>query len=165
MEKIETELEFPDDIDFEKRLSRIKTIFLVVMLLIMLAALGGLLGYSGWTKVRVGNTQDVTVEYERFLRITRETPMKFIVNTAGADSIIELRLSNSYFEKVNLKTITPEPASTSLGNGYYTLRFNITPGHAHETFTLNTIAHKSGKAILAITTGTKTYVVSQFIYP
>jgi hypothetical protein len=166
LEKQQVDMEFKDEINFMIRAKRVKLAGITLMIIVIAAALGGLFGYSGWTRMTEGNKDTLAVEYERFLRATRETPLRIYVNTATIkDSVIRVSLSSNYIEKVQLRLIEPEPARTETGKYTYTLVYPIADHKGVFNLTLLTIARIAGNTTLTVSAGNETKTIRQFIYP
>jgi hypothetical protein len=166
MEKIDTDMDFEDDVRFFETSRIVKICFVMLMSLISLACLAGVFGYGIWTKNTVGNPNDMLVEYECFLRVTKETPLTLLVNASyPQDSLIYISLSNEYFQKVELRRISPDPCKVITLGDRLTFCFESVPGNELQPVTFITAAKKSGNITATIYSGQQHYSISQFIYP
>jgi hypothetical protein len=166
MKKIITDMDYEDDVSFYQTSRIVKICFVVLMFLISVACLAGAFGYGIWTKSAIGDQQDMMVEYECLLRITKETDLTCSVNTAGLqDSVFRISLGKEYLEKIALKHITPEPCKVVSDGNRMTFCFAFAPGKNLHSVSFTTVAKKSGKITATIDSDRQRYSISQFIYP
>jgi hypothetical protein len=167
MKKIITDMDFEDDVSFFETSRIVKICFVGLMFLISLACLVGVFGYGVWTRDTVGHQKDMLVEYECFLRVTKETPLTCFVNTSDLqDSLIHISLSNEYLQKVDLKQISPEPCKVITQNDRLTFCFRSVPGNKSlQPVSFTTVAKKSGNIKATVYSNREQYSISQYIYP
>jgi hypothetical protein len=166
MEKIDTDMDFEDDVRFFETARIVKICFVGLMFIISLACVMGVFGYGIWTKNTIGQQKDMLIEYECILRVTKETPLTFLVNTYNLqDSIIRISLSNDYLKKVELKEISPEPSKVITHGDRLTFYFISVPGNTLQPVSFTTVAKKAGKITATVYSGQQHYSIRQFIYP
>ena len=107
----------------ERRRARVVHLIGVTsFLLVLFAALAGLLGKGPLSKVRSGSVQTgLQIEYFRFIHYQGPVDLKIAV---GADSTtngtLRLQLSKAFVEQVEIQRIEPEPEAATTGPAYFT---------------------------------------------
>lgn len=105
------DLEIAEDMRFERRDWKVQHVAWVVMLLLIIAALMGLLGPSPltrWTAGEIGGP--IVVQYYRFERLERPTELKVtLARPSGAAGEAKIWLNRAYAEGIEIEQITPEP--------------------------------------------------------
>ena len=160
MERINTEMDFEDDVPYQKRAYIIQTIGIFLIAGLIIASIGGVFGYTPWTKQKAGEN-NFFIEYEPILRSKHETPIK--IHIVGSDSVLILEMNSQYFEKVELKKIIPEPEKIILASGKHVFQFR-TNSSGEQTVTFLTLPKKTGSVQFTLGNGQVSYSINQFIY-
>lgn len=162
-DNVSEDLDLNNDRGFDKRSAGIRNVFHLIMLGLILCALSGILGYGFWTKERSGTPGVIEVEYEKLLRKTKVTEMTVLVYTQKNDTIC-LRIGSEYFDKINFKTVRPQPCKISFDEAYQKFYFlSENPGLKKIIF--NTVAEKYGSLDAEFSFKETTYKIEQFIFP
>lgn len=157
-------LELEEDLPHTRLFWKIKRIVWIILFFIILLAITGLFsnGYlSDQTKeLALGNK----VKYEKFLRFKRESQLN-IDCIPNSDSLYYITLSRSYFEKIQLKEITPLPLFEKQESGKIFYFFSSSSDRIQQVvFALRPI--QPGKIHLRISfNGAEETELNQFIYP
>jgi hypothetical protein len=162
MQKVDTDLDLEDDVDYQKRSGVVKKILQGVLFLFILGGLSGVFGYGGWTR-KYASGKNLIVEYEKFLRVTKNTPMVLFYKN-NKDTIINVRINQPFFNSVNYKEIVPPPIYARSEGGKLTFTFAAAKGETHKII-FNTTGNKSGKSTAIISCGNETLTIEQFVYP
>jgi hypothetical protein len=158
-----TDMDYRDEVSFQDTSGIVKKFLQGLLLLLVLGALGGVFGYGTWTKETCGKGSSVEVEYERFLRVTKKTPLTFTVRTEQPDTL-KIKIGASYFDKVSFESISPKPLQVSLDKEQLCFYFKVDkPGDQKIIF--STSASSSGKLLLNTDIDQTHYTIHQFIYP
>jgi len=107
--------QFPirEDMRFQRRAWIVERGGWAVLVLIALVGLSGAFGNGplSWQRASAGS---LSVEYERFQRITRLSRFTFDVSTRAAPEV-RLHLSNAFQENFEISNIQPQPARSAVG--------------------------------------------------
>jgi hypothetical protein len=107
-------LQLDDDIDFQRRESRVQRIGWWCLSAFVLAALLGAFG-SGPLSHAVAEASGLAVEYERFLRADARSLLTVELPASGTAA--ELSISRSYIDAVDITRMLPEPSVSELREG------------------------------------------------
>ncbi len=107
--------------DTRRRSRLIHRIGVALFLLILGAALSGLMGKGPLSKMRAGSIDaGLDVEYFRFIRYQAPVELKIAVNArAVTNGMIQLQLSKAFVQQVEIQRIDPEPAGVSGGADFF----------------------------------------------
>lgn len=119
------------DLDIEEDLSaqqlrwKIQRLGWAVVALILLCALLGLLGGKGPLNSRtVGDSGNpIQAQYQPFGRLDAQTPLRVAIRPRQADSPVQVWLSQSYLEAVDIERVTPEPSEQKVDEDRVTYSF------------------------------------------
>ena len=149
--------------DFEESAGRFRNVGQLFMFAIVLAGLGGFLGFGVWTKKTEKISEGMKLEYECMLRARRETPLRLYVR-GSRDSALVVLVHHAYFEKVNFRSILPEPSF--MANGPEGILFHFKNYPLGEGFiTFNTYPSLPGNVQLRFRVNSEQIMVNQFIFP
>jgi hypothetical protein len=159
-------MDFNEDEKFYQAIRRVKIVGMTLMWIMVAACLGGVFGYGLWTKKTIGDPV-MSIEYECFLRIKKSTPLKIMARQlTAADSLLQVNISSSYTEKVDILQITPKPEKIILQKGTTAYFFHIVPGTSdNKIITFTTSARKPGNCNFTVSNDQHSYSLHQFIYP
>jgi hypothetical protein len=163
-QQVPVDIEFEDDMNFYHASRVAKLVIVGFMHLLVVLCLAGFFGYGFWTKKTTGDNTGVFITYERFLRVSKETPLTIdLVNGHDAGGIA---ISRSYLKKVHISQVVPEPASVANEGPDIVFRFSngSVAGDASRIY-IYTVARKPGPIAFEVTAGGKNHRISQFIYP
>ncbi len=91
------------------------------MVALVAAGLVGVFG-SGPASSTRAQASRLAVEYERFLRLDRETELAFRVDGGGPT---ELWLDEAYAHDLKIEAVTPEPRAVRAGRGRVVFEFDL----------------------------------------
>lgn len=126
----ETEtIELEQDLDFQRKSWTVQRVSWVLMLLIVVAALLGAFGDGPLSKVTAGDAQTLSVEYDRFLRVGTSAKLSVTLGTSAPESpSAALWLDRDWLSGNEVKSIVPEPDSTTVAADRVTYYFSTEPG-------------------------------------
>ena len=137
----------------------------LVMVAIIASALAGLLGGGGPLAGAAADGADGSrVQYARFARYLASTALDIDV-ARSSERQVRIRVSDEYLSAMNVQTITPTPASSTVGDRHYIFVFDRSPSAgARIRFELEprTLGMRSGW--IAIDGGSP-ITFAQFVYP
>ena len=124
-------LELDESLPMQRLFWRLEWVLLALMVAAMALSLAGLFG-GGWLSAREVVRDDLTVRYERFVRVDLTT----VVEVAFTGQ--ELAFDAGYFSQFNLEHVVPAPSAQRARDGElvfefesdgapYTARFYLTP--------------------------------------
>ena len=106
----------------------------------------------------------LTLEYERFVRIDAPAQMRIEVAAPAGTQDIQLWLARDYAERIEIETISPAPVGTAAGRKALFYRFRVTDTPTAITF--NYKPRKTGRLHAAIgLTDAPGIGFSQRVYP
>jgi hypothetical protein len=111
------DLEIQQDIDFQQREWRIQRVAWIVMFCILVAAVVGLFGHgptASATRTDAGGR--LQIDYDRFDRI--HAPTRFRIRLGAGTAVngeVRLWVARTYLDRVDVRSIVPEPESTEAG--------------------------------------------------
>lgn len=105
------DLEIDQDLTFQEKEWHVQRIGWTMLLIILLLALLGLFGTGPISSATAGNTEDgLTLDYERFVRHDGRASLTMEVSPGQiSDGQIELWLSSTYLDNVEVQQISPQP--------------------------------------------------------
>ena len=120
-----------EDIGFERREWKMERAAWLVMLVVVLAAVGGLFGnglFSGTTRTSADGRLEIG--YQRFARNASETTLKMSVSRALTTDEGELTIlvSSTYLRRFVIRAVTPEPDSVEAVGDSLAYVFKLTAG-------------------------------------
>jgi hypothetical protein len=117
------DLEISQDLKHSRLEWRIERIGWVVMAVIIVAALIGLLGPGPLSSSTVGKGSALSGEYERFIRYQAPQLLRLHVRPKGTDSLVHLRLSRAFVDKVEMMHINPDPVDIKAEPNHFSYFF------------------------------------------
>ena len=130
----DSSLELEEALPMQRLFWRLEWVLLAVILVVMALSLAGMFG-GGWLAQRETVAGDLTVRYERFVRVDLTTILE--VELSGR----ELAIDADYFADFALERVVPAPSVQRArdgelvfgfetgGDSPYTVRFYLTPGN------------------------------------
>jgi hypothetical protein len=110
-------LQVLQDMSFQRRQWRLQHAAWLIMIVVLLLAVGGLFGHGPISHAEAG-TQQLAVQYERFLR--QNGPMQLRIELLAqrpANGLVRLAIGKVYFDSVRVEHIMPRPVRVvSVGN-------------------------------------------------
>ena len=105
------DIQLSEDIKFQERYWKVQRLGWGLFLLVLLAAIAGLLG-SGPLSSRSASAPDgsLRAEYERFCRIERKSVLQAIAApSAAAGGRLRIWIVRDYLQRVDLERVVPQP--------------------------------------------------------
>lgn len=160
------DLEIDQDLDHLRTTWRAQRIGWGVMLLLVIGALAGLLGHGPLAAASVV-TEDVRLDYKRFVRHGAVTALRFEV-APGAFTGNEARLwlDREFVEGYEIRSVTPEPDRVSVGGD--SLWFTFAVSDPSRPVRINFALQPNAMWLRTGRVGTQSGAplhFSQFIYP
>ena len=160
-----SDFEVDQDLEFQRRDWAFERTGWIGMLVVVLAALAGLMGHGPLSQARVASG-DLTMEYSRFERHGAPSTLTVLVPRAAADTSVQLWLSRGFLDGILFDRVIPEAAEERAAPGGTIYDFLVTPG----TDTARIIFHYTPLAIGTRSiqigrAGRETVRRSQFVYP
>jgi hypothetical protein len=121
------DLEIEHDMDFQRREWKIQRAGWAFMVLVIIAALLGLLGHGPLSRTSASDPDGVlTVEYERFVHYHKPLTLRFhISGTATNKDDLRLWVDRSYLDALDIHSITPEPERVEAGVDRHLFVFRV----------------------------------------
>ena len=156
------------ELGFQRKQWRIERIGWTVMAVLILYALAGGLGGGG----PLSNTEVVAVDgsarvrYEKFARQLTPTTVEINVTQLPDGRPTQLHVDGSYINSTTIKSILPEPDTTTIADNGYVLGFKRSAGVADTKIRLQLEPQRIGpvKGWLIINSGQK-LTINQFVFP
>lgn len=105
-------LELEEDLAHQRREWRIQRIGRFAMLLLVLAAVAGLLGPGPLSDARAGDPRGMQVEFMRFTRARAPEQLRIRVPAqAVRDGRVRIGLPHGFLDRIEVQRIRPEPES------------------------------------------------------
>ena len=157
-------LEIGEDMDVQRRTWRAERIGWLGMLVVVLAALLGVFS-TGPLSSRTADTPagDARVRHDRFLRHGAPAHVRIDLLAPPAGGEIDVRLSYSFLESIDVENIHPRPLSGTSGAEGVRYRFAVS-GAASGIFISGT-ANGLGPKSVEMTVGDARLRLPLFIYP
>jgi hypothetical protein len=159
-------LEVSEDLRFQHRTWRVQRVGWVVLALIVLAALAGLSG-PGPLSNREATTDDLKVEYERFVRHGAQTELQVSIDASALRSgQASISISRDYLDSFNLQHVTPSPVRVQAGEDAlkYVFASETANGSIEATFELQP-DEIGGHSVSIALDGGPPVSIKQFTYP
>lgn len=127
-----TEVAVGEDLQFQRRWWKFERIIWSFFLVLLLADVLGLFGRGWLAKAqRTDPAQTVTLDYERIERASTPSIMTFYLKPAAIeDGKIQLFVSDNLVKTLGAQRISPQPETSTLGNGGITYTFAATQAPA-----------------------------------
>jgi hypothetical protein len=166
MKKNSTDTDFEDDIPFYRVSGMIRIVVIGIMCAVCIVCIAGFFGYGWWTTKTAGDADDILIEYECLLRVTKETPLTCTVHPNPGDSVISISLSNEYLSKVEIRNVQPQPSDVIAQGDRLTYVFTTPPDdHVPQPVCFTTVAKTPGKISAIVYSARNSYAINHFIYP
>lgn len=121
------DLEIGQDLQYQQRSWTVERIGWITMFLITIAALFGLTGSGLISQAKEGQASDpLWLEYEHFGRFQSPEKLRIHINKTSATHQVQLGISRSYLEGVQIQQVTPEPDRIELSSDRLIYIFNGT---------------------------------------
>jgi hypothetical protein len=156
-------LEVHEDLAFQYKLWRVAAISWTVVLCVLVAAGAGLFGNGPFSRA-VETGDGATVLYERIARNHSLTKIEFNIERGSGVEPLRVSINKSFFQKVELRRVDPEPVRVEDGGSHLTYVFSTTAPIA--TIYFRYLPDGWGKIPIEFRiTGGPALSFSQFVYP
>jgi hypothetical protein len=118
----------PETDSGERRRARlVHLVGVAFFVLVLLAALIGLVGKGPLSKVKGGSAATgLQIEYFRFIHYQGPVDLRIFVGAAAAtNGMVRLQLSKAFVEEVEIERIDPEPEAATAGPTHFTYAIRI----------------------------------------
>jgi len=141
-----TGLDCAQDLPYQRREWFVERVGWALMLLLVLAALLGLLG-SGPLSQAVASATDASmqVEYPRFDRYQSPTELRVHLQPTPGMDTGRLWLDREFIDRVQLARIDPEPLATAVAPDRFVYSFGLLPADAPVTITFHLEPNRFGR--------------------
>lgn len=159
---------FGEDWGFQVREWRLERIGWAVMVVIIVAALSGVLGGGGLVaRTTVADAAGSTeVRYARFARYASPTMLHINLAASASGRPIRVRVSDRYLSEMNVRAITPSPTSTAIADRQHVFVFDRSAPPASATIRFELEPTAIGRHLGWIAVGEAAPLsFTQFIYP
>ena len=113
-----------EDLPFQRRQWRVERVAWAAMPVILVLATLGIFGGGGpLARAVSGPVDGGHVEYARFARYLAPATLD-VELASSAQRQVRLRINDDYLNAMNVRSITPPPVSTALGDHYRTFVFD-----------------------------------------
>lgn len=157
-----------EDFGFQKRQWQVERVAWSLMALTVAAALAGVFGGGGPLNRGVATSANGTTElqYGRFARYLAPMSVDVNVSAPSGDRPLRLRVSDEYLSAMNVRSITPSPTSTALGDRQHIYVFDRGPSRVLATIRLELEPTSIGlqRGWIAVDDGAP-LSFSHFVYP
>jgi hypothetical protein len=162
------ELEVGQDLAFQRWEWRVQRIAWVFLLLVLVAAAGGLFGHGPIAHATVGGPDDpIRVRHDRLDRKRAATELKIEVAPGTArGGQVRVWVSRDYLDRIEIRDISPEPAESEAGANRIVYTFSVAD-ESQPTIVSFAFEHqKVGRARgeIGLVDGASV-AFSQFVYP
>lgn len=135
----------------------------VAIVLVLVAALAGLLGRGPLSRARVGEASSFEVEYGRFERRTQETSL--VVRLGSPPSgLAQLWVDASYVAAQPFQQVFPEPERVELRDGRLVMTLRVSGARPEIVITTRPEAFGSMRVRMGLVDGPDV-AFDQFVYP
>ncbi|MCC6628605.1 MAG: hypothetical protein IT340_14535 [Chloroflexi bacterium] len=161
-------LEINQDLDFLRKAWTVQRVGWLMMVLLVVAALAGLLGSGPLSEVTASAAGDqLRIEYQRFARYSASTELHLALGPAAArDGEYRVWLSRALLQHLRIETITPPPERVEIGAGRLTYIFTAgdTAGVTDVTFYVEPGQFGQLRGDVGLPDG-PTLALDMFVYP
>ena len=156
-----------EELPFQRRQWRIERIGWVVMTVLIVYALAGGLGGGGplSSAESVATDGSARVRYEKFARQLSPNNVDITVSQSPDGSPAQLHISGSYLRSMTVKSITPEPDTTTVADQGYTFAFKRLPGVTETKIQLQTEPQQMGTVEGWLVINGEKLAIKQFVFP
>ena len=126
----ESDLDLQENVGIERRGWRVQRAAWLAMLVVVLAALGGLFGNGplSWS-TRTSTDGDLRVTYDRFARLGGNAELGIDLGTSSDESSnVAIEIERSYLEAVVVQSVTPQPDSVESAGEFLRYVFRADSG-------------------------------------
>ena len=162
------DLELSQDLDFQRRSWRVQRIGQGLMLLVVLAALLGLLGGGPLSRATAGAANaPLQVDYGRFVRHGGPTQMDIRLQPGAAHGgSARVWLDRAYVDGIEIERIEPEPTCVEAGHDRISYVFTMNPPDQPATVTFSIMPDQMGLRTVRVgLDGGNTLTFRQMVYP
>jgi hypothetical protein len=161
------DLEISVDQEFQRREWRVERIGWGIMLLIIIAALLGLLGGPGpLSNTSVSSGESLEVSYQRFAHLLEPNSLELRIRLDQGQESVRVWLNQTYLENMQIEEIAPEPQSVEAADGRFIYDFALAAPveEVRIVFHLNPEQFGTKQGAVGIEGG-QSVELSQVVYP
>lgn len=162
------DIDYTPDWDYHQKAWKVKRLSWLILLLLLLAALFGLLGVGPISKkIKTNSKGDFRVEYYNLLRSRKEVRFDFNLKTQPNDSLCMLALSTDFLDDVAIERISPSPLRTLLSKDYLKYYFRLSHPGDETTISFQVRPENFGRKELRVKDHNEkeTIHINLFVYP
>jgi hypothetical protein len=160
------DLEIDQDLTHQRREWRTERVGWIVLLLVLAAALLGLLGRGPMSNAAAGSDL-AQMQYQRFARHGAATELEFLLAPSAVhEGQLQLQLDRDYVAGVRTQDVEPEPQTVAVAAGHLTYTFVVESAERplHVIFRIEPL--RMGMLPLAVAVaGQEQLAARQWIYP
>jgi hypothetical protein len=161
------ELEIEEDLAFHERVRRVQRVGWAVIMVVILAGLGGLFGRGPLSDAesRV-DPAGLRVNYSRFTRVDAPDVLRVWTPAAPDGEGFVLLLNRAYLDRVRVDTVMPSPAAVEVGEERVRYVFARRSGEVGAWVTFHLTPQSTGLARARVgMPGAADVAIWQFVYP
>lgn len=159
-------IEVSQDVAFQFRVNRFQRISKLLLLLLLVCALAGLFGGGSFLGGRVrASEQELSVEFERFLRYDASHQINIDLTPADTAATGQLWLDIGYLRLCKIESITPAPEREFSSSNRLFLGIRMDPQSSRSTVAIRYRPMSVGRFVTHIGLGSSKILIKQFVYP
>lgn len=159
-------IEVLEDVAFQVRVSRFQQISKLLLLLLLICALSGLLGGGSFLEGYArASEQELSVEFERFLRYDASHQINIDLTPADTAASGPLWLDIGYPRLCKIESITPAPEREYSSSNKWFFRIRMDPQTPRSTVVIRYRPMSVGRLVTHIGLGSSKILIKQFVYP
>jgi hypothetical protein len=161
------DIELEQDIAFQRKQWRIERVGWGLIALLVVLAAAGLFGTGPLSSATAGGeTEGLTVEYERFVRRQGQAEIVIAIDARHASNgQVAVRIDGDYLASVRIQEVSPQPVEVRADGSDQVYVFAVADGAASIEVIFGGVPLEIGRLAGEVGTGDSTVSFSQFSYP